>query len=554
LRDEIRRAVDTEALLAGENRLLEMVALGCSLPIVLDGLCQLVEDTASGCHCSIVLLDSGGTTVQHGAAPSLPASYNESIHGRPAEREAGPCGMAACLRTQVIVADVAADTQWDTHGWRALALAHGLRSCWSTPILSLTGKALGTFAIYQHEPGSPTPLQQDLIAQFTHIASIAIERAQGEAALKRSEAFLAKAQRLSSTGSFSWCIDTGEITWSEQTYRIYEIDPGVPVPFELVGTRIHPEDRLWFRELVERAQRDGTDLEFEHRLQMPDLSVKYLHVVAQGTLDQSGQLEYLGAVQDVTERRLSEDALSKVRSELAHVARVTMLGALTASIAHEVNQPLSGIVTNASTCLRMLAEDPPDVEGACETARRTIRDGNRAADVIARLRSLFARQGTAAEPVDLNEATREVIALSWSEIQRARVNVRAELADELPVVTGDRVQLQQVVLNLVLNALEAMSGVEDRPRQLVVRTEQDEGDRVRLTVRDSGAGFDPRNQERLFEAFYTTKRDGMGIGLSISRSIVESHHGRLWATFNEGSGATFCFSIPRRPQPVAAAH
>jgi signal transduction histidine kinase len=554
VRDGIGRVVDTEALLAGENRLLEMVALGCSLPAVLDGLCQLVEDTASGCHCSIVLLDSGGTTIQHGAAPSLPASYNESIHGRPADREAGPCGMAACLRAQVIVADVAADTQWDTHGWRALALAHGLRSCWSTPILSLTGKALGTFAIYQHEPGSPTPLQQDLIAQFTHIASIAIERAQGEAALKRSEAFLAKAQRLSSTGSFSWCIETGEITWSEQTYRIYEIDPGVPVTFELVGTRIHPEDRPWFQELVERAERDGTDLEFEHRLQMPDRSVKYLHVVAQGTRDDTGRLEYLGAVQDVTERRLSEDALSKVRSELAHVARVTMLGALTASIAHEVNQPLSGIVTNASTCLRMLAGDPPDVEGACETARRTIRDGNRAADVIARLRSLFGRQGAAAESVDLNEATREVIALSWSEIQRARVNVRTELADELPAVTGDRVQLQQVVLNLVLNALEAMSGVEDRPRQLVVRTERDEGDRVRLTVRDSGAGFDPRNLERLFEAFYTTKRDGMGIGLSISRSIVESHRGRLWATVDEGPGATFCFSIPRRPQPVAAAH
>lgn len=542
----------TEALLAGEKRLLEMVAWGCSLPVVLDGLCQLVEDTASGCHCSIVLLDPGGTTIQHGAAPSLPAGYNDSIHGRPADHEAGPCGMAACLRTQVIVADVAADMQWDACGWRSLALEHGLRSCWSTPILSLAGKALGTFAIYQHEPGSPTPLQQDLIEQFTHIASIAIERAQSEAALKRSEAFLAKAQRLSSTGSFSWCVATGEITWSEQTYRIYGIDPGVPVTFELVGTRMHPEDRQWFQELVERAQREGRDLEFEHRLQMPDLSVKYLHVVAQGVRDQSGQQEYIGAVQDVTERRLAENALSEVRSALAHMSRATTLGALTASIAHEVNQPLSGIITNASTCLRMLADDPPNVEGARETARRTIRDGNRASDVIARLRSLFGKKGTAAEAVDLNEATREVIALSWSEIQRARVNVRTELEDGLPAVTGDRVQLQQVVLNLVLNALEAMSGVDDRPRQLVVGTGREEGDRVRLTVQDSGAGFDPQNLDRLFEAFYTTKRSGMGIGLSISRSIVESHQGRLWAVPNGGPGATFSFSIPRRPQPVAA--
>jgi FixJ family two-component response regulator/signal transduction histidine kinase len=538
-----------EALLAGEKRLLEMIARGCSLPVVLDGLCQLVEDTASGCHCSIVLLDPSGTKVQKGAAPSLPASYNEAIDGWPVTREAGPCGMAACLKTQVIVPDIAADTRWDASGWRTLALDHGLRSCWSTPILSLAGKVLGTFALYQHEPGSPTPLQLDLIEQFTHIASIAIERAQNEAALKRSEAFLAKAQRLSSTGSFSWCLATGEITWSEQTYRIYEIDPAVPATFELVGARIHPEERQWFQELVEQAQREGKDLEFEHRLQMPDLSVKWLHVVAHGTRGQDGRLEYIGAVQDVTERRRSEDALSKLRSELAHVARVGTLGALTASIAHEVNQPLSGIITNAGTCLRMLAENPPNIEGASETARRTIRDGNRAAEVIARLRSLFEKKGTTAESVDLNEATREVIALSWSEIQRAQVILRMELADDLPVVQGDRVQLQQVVLNLLLNAAEAMSGVEDRPRHLVVRTEH-EGDRVRLTVQDSGPGFDPQDLDRLFEAFYTTKQNGMGIGLSVSRSIIESHQGRLWAAPNEGPGAGFSFSLPRPAERV----
>lgn len=560
MQDETRSAVDTipglvrsaeraEALLAGEKRLLEMIAWGCSLPVVLDGLCQLVEDTASGCHCSIVLLDPSGKRIQKGAAPSLPSSYNEAIDGRPVTHDAGPCGMAACLKTQVIVPDVAVDERWDASGWRALALAHGLRSCWSTPILSLAGKVLGTFALYQHEPGSPTPLHLELIDQFTHIASIAIERAQNEAALKRSEAFLAKAQRLSSTGSFAWCLATGEITWSEQTYRIYEIDPAVPATFELAGTRIHPEERQWFQELVERAQREGKDLEFEHRLQMPDLSVKWLHVVAHGTRDLDGRLEYIGAVQDVTERRRSEDALSKLRSELAHVARVTTLGALTASIAHEVNQPLSGIITNAGTCLRMLAENPPNVEGASETARRTIRDGNRAADVIARLRSLFGKQDTAAESVDLNEATREVIALSGSEIQRARVILRTELADDLPAVTGDRVQLQQVVLNLLLNAAEAMSGVDDRPRHLVVRTEH-EGDRVRLTVQDSGPGVDPQDLDRLFEAFYTTKDDGMGIGLSISRSIIEGHQGRLWAAPNEGPGATFSFSLPRPAERV----
>ena len=367
---------------------------------------------------------------------------------------------------------------------------------------------------------------------------------QDDAQLKRSEAFLAEGQRLSSTGSFSWSLANDQLTWSEQTYRIYEIDPATPVAFLSVMNAIHPEDMSMCKEKVQGAVRDGRDFELEFRLPLPGSSLKYLYVVAHATRDQDGQLEYIGAVQDVTERRLSEDALEKVRSELAHVARVTTLGALTASIAHEVNQPLSGIITNASTCLRMLAADPPNIEGARETARRAIRDGNRAADVIKRLRALFSNNGTAIESVDLNEATREVLALSSSELQRGGVLVRRELAEELPIVTGDRVQLQQVILNLVLNASEAMSQVYDRPRQLVIRTDRHNSDGVRLSVQDTGVGIEPSNVERLFDAFYTTKHDGMGVGLSVSRSIVERHHGRLWAEPNDGPGATFSFSIP----------
>jgi signal transduction histidine kinase len=434
-----------------------------------------------------------------------------------------------------------------------LALAHGLKSCWSTPIYSLAGQVLGTFAILQRTPASPTPLQQDLIAQVTHIASIAIERAQDEAALKRSEAFLAQGQHLSSTGSFSWRVATDQITWSEEAYRIFEFDDAVPVTLELIGSRVHPDDLPLWQDIIDRSRDEGHDFEFELRLRMPDQSVKYLHTIAQGTRDQEGRLEYIGAVQDVTERRRSEEALGMARSELAHVARVTSLGALTASIAHEVNQPLSGIITNAGTCLRMLAADPPDVDGARETARRTIRDGNRASDVIARLRALFSKTASTTESVDLNEATREVIALSSSELQRSRVILRPEFADDLPPVTGDRVQLQQVILNLLLNASDAMSGVDDRPRQLAIRTARDEDDRVRLTVQDVGVGLEPHTVDKLFDAFYTTKNSGMGIGLSVSRSIIERHHGRLWAVPNDGPGATFSFSIPRKPESVTGA-
>jgi C4-dicarboxylate-specific signal transduction histidine kinase len=374
--------------------------------------------------------------------------------------------------------------------------------------------------------------------------------------LERSEAFLAEGQHLSQIGTFSWRVAADEVTWSEQLYRIYEVESGVPVTLELVRTRVHPEDVGLLEKVVEQARDGRHHFEWQYRLLMPDDSIKYLHAVAHATQDQDGQLEYLAAVQDVTARRLSEEALDKARAQLADVARVTSHGVLTASIAHELNQPLSGIITNASTCLRMLAADAPDVEGARETARRTIRDGNRASEVIARLRALFTKEEPTPEVVDLNEATREVIALSTSDLQRNRVILRQELADDLPPVYGDRVQLQQVILNLLRNASDAMSGIDGRPRQLRIGTARDEGDHVRVMVQDAGGGFAPENADKLFEAFYTTKTSGMGMGLSVSRSIIERHQGRIWAAANDGPGATFSFSIPAAPgvgAPRAAA-
>jgi PAS domain S-box-containing protein len=385
---------------------------------------------------------------------------------------------------------------------------------------------------------------------FTGFVRDISKRKQAEQALRRSEAFLAEGQHLGQIGSFSWRVATDEITWSAELYRIYELEIGVPVTLELIRSRVHPEDVSLIEKMkmVDQAREGGHDFEWQFRLLMPDHSIKYMHAVAHATRDQDGQLEYMASVQDVTARRLAEEARDNARSELTHVARVTSLGTLTASIAHELNQPLSGIVTNASTCMRMLAADPPNVDGARETARRTIRDGNRASEMITRLRALFSKKEATNESVDLNDATREVLALSSSELQRNRVILRPELADDLPLVTGDRVQLQQVILNLVRNASDAMSGVDDRPRQLLIRTELDEGDRVRLTVQDAGVGFDPQAADRLFESFYTTKNDGMGIGLSVSRSIIERHYGRLWAIPNNGPGVAFSFSIPRRPE------
>ena len=364
-----------------------------------------------------------------------------------------------------------------------------------------------------------------------------------EEALRRSEAFLAQGEAVSETGSFFWRVETNEIRWSNALYRIFEFEPGSPVSLDRIGTSVYPEDLPLLADMVSRAE-SGRDFEYEHRLSFPDGRIKHIHLVAHAVRQPDGRVEYIGAAQNITGRRQADQALSKVRSELAHVARVSALGALTASIAHEVNQPLSGIITNASTCLRMLGADPPNIDGARETARRTIRDGNRAAEVITRLRALFSKKEALVEQVDLNEAVREVVALSVNELRRSRVVLRQEFADDLPLVAGDRVQLQQVVLNLILNATDAMSDVDDRVRQLTIKTELDEDDRLRLSVRDSGIGIDPVSASTIFDAFYTTKPGGMGIGLSVSRSIIDRHQGRLWARSNEGPGATFSFSIP----------
>ncbi|WP_051355451.1 sensor histidine kinase [Mesorhizobium erdmanii] len=241
---------------------------------------------------------------------------------------------------------------------------------------------------------------------------------------------------------------------------------------------------------------------------------------------------------------LAFTAAARARSDLAHVARVATLNTMTTSIAHEINQPLAGILANANTCIRMLAANPPNLEGVAETVRRTIRDADRASKIIKRLRTMLSKKESFAEEVDLNIAVKEVIALSSAELQTAGALLHTDFTDNLPVVDADRVQLQQVILNLLLNAAEAMAGVDDRPRKLVVKSGADGEGNVAISIRDSGTGIDPSDTEKLFETFYTTKPNGMGIGLSVCRSIIEGHHGRIWATANDGHGATFHFSIP----------
>jgi len=387
-----------------------------------------------------------------------------------------------------------------------------------------------------------------VVARWYGVNTDIEDRKRAEAELRRANDHLTEAQRLSHTGSFTSDLENDEHFWSDEFYRICEFELGSTVTIQRLGDIVHPEDAALYHDAIGRAIA-GADPVFHFRI-VTSRGVKHLRGFAHRIADRP---VFVGAVQDVTAGKIAEEALNKASAKLAHVSKVTTMSALTASIAHEINQPLSGIITNADTCLRLLDATPADIDGARDTARRTIRDGHRASAVVARLRALFSKKEFTPEPFDLSEATREIIALSSHDLRRHRVVLQPELADDLPMIIGDRIQVQQVIVNLLRNASDAMADVHDRPRHLFIKTERDDGTFVRLSVRDAGVGLPSQDLEPLFDAFYTTKTGGMGIGLFVSRSIIERHQGRLWAVPNEGGcGATFSFAIPQARQSASS--
>jgi PAS domain S-box-containing protein len=370
------------------------------------------------------------------------------------------------------------------------------------------------------------------------------ERKEAENALRQSEMYLAEAQRLSRTGSFGWRSGSDEIIWSEETFRIFGFDKAPSIKRATVIQRIHPDDRARVLRTTGRALSDWKDFEHGYRLLMPDGSVKHVHVRGHAVKDRSSGIDFVGAVSDVTARKEAEAELHEAQANLAHVTRVTALGELAASIAHEVNQPLAAVVTHASACQRWLDREPPDLNEARGTLQSIVADGNRAGEVIQRVRALVNKTADQKAPLHINEVVNEVISLLQHELLSHAVSLRLELSPALGLVLADRIQLQQVILNLVINAVEAMQPIADRPRELVIRTRQDDAHQILVTVRDCGVGLAAGNADRLFEAFFTTKSSGMGMGLSICRSIVEAHGGRLSASGNVGPGATFQFTLP----------
>jgi PAS domain S-box-containing protein len=370
------------------------------------------------------------------------------------------------------------------------------------------------------------------------------DRKRAERALRRSEAYLAEAQRLSRTGSFCWKINSGDNYWSKETYSIMGFDETVQPAIELVMQRVHPDDRKLVEEQINRAFRGEHNLDYENRLLMPDGTIKHVHVRAHHQVYENDEKELVGALIDVTAARQAQDALQTALTELAHASRVATLGEMSASIAHEVNQPLAAIVSNGEATLRWLGRDIPDIGEARAAAGQVVKSAHRASEVIKKIREFSKKTDPEMTRLDINDIVEEAATLVRHEALRYNVGMHVELASGLRPVRGDRTQLQQVLVNLTVNGMQAMSTIDDRERILVIRTEQRQPNQVLLAVKDFGIGVAPDKADQLFGAFYTTKPDGLGIGLSICRSIVEAHSGRIWASANAGPGMTFQFTIP----------
>ena len=372
------------------------------------------------------------------------------------------------------------------------------------------------------------------------------ERKEAEVRLRRSEAYQAESQKMSHTGSWVWNLQTKDLFWSDEHFRIFGFEPGAVVPtYELAISCVHPEERGAVEREFSAAVEKRDNYSRDCRIVRPNGEVRYIRSIARPELDATGELvEYIGTAMDVTERFEAEAALRRSQEALAHVTRALSLGELTSSIAHELNQPLAAIVANGSAALRWMDRDKPELEEVRSAVTSIIRDGTRAGEVLRRIRQFVQRGSPSKAPVAIGRLLYDANSSIQAEARASDVSIRMHVADKLPLVLADRVQLQQVVMNLMMNAIEAMVSLRGRPRILQIVADAPTAGEIRIAVTDSGEGFDPDKAKQIFNAFYTTKATGLGLGLAISRSVVEEHGGRLSASSQPGEGTTFELTLP----------
>src|SRR5438094_5285477 len=532
-----------EPFYAGQGRILEMIATSAPLADILTKIVLLMEAEADGLRCSIQLLSNDGKRVRLGAAPNLPKAYVKAIDGLPIGPRVGSCGTAMYLKRPVLVTDVLTDPLWADY--RDLAKSCGLRACWSTPIISSHGDVLGSFAMYRQEPRGPNAEETRLTEIATHIAGIAIERQQDHSMLREREARISLAAESADLAFWVLYPEQNTVWMSEKGRAMYGLTPLEPLTRESFMSRIHPDERVAVQAAFERARVSQETFEIEHRIVVPDGKVRWVIVRGRCLWDEHGNvLEIICVTIDLSAQRQADLQLQVQREELARLSSIALMGEMTASLGHELNQPLAAIANNAAAARRFFDRGQIDPAMIKELLADITAASHRAGEVINGIRGMARKGKSTRSRLNLNDVIRDTLRLVRSDILIRETAVVTDFDSLLPDVEAAPVQIQQVLLNLIMNALDAVEALPPPERRIIISTRSLNGKSAEVSVRDFGTGLPVDRAEKVFDHFFSTKAEGMGMGLTIARSIVEAHAGTLGAEDAEGGGALFFFHLP----------
>lgn len=540
---DITAIKEEEFFRGGQSQVLEMIAADKPLVDVLTSLVLLMEGQSEGLRCSILTLSRDGKHVLHGAAPSIPEAYVKAVNGLAIGPRNGSCGTAMFTRKPVVVTDVMTSPLWADY--RELAEICGLSACWSTPIISPQGVVLGSFAMYREEKRGPLPEEDRLTNIATHIAGIAIERQRQQEMLREREARISLAAESADLAFWSLYPEDGTAWMSEKGRAIYGFEPDAKLTCDSILSRIHPDERAKIKAEYDSECAIHGKFENEHRLLLPYGKVRWVIMRGRCIKDETGKIiETIGVTVDVSAQKQADLQLQVQREEMAHRNRVSLMGEMTASFAHEINQPLTAIANNAAAARRFIERGNIDPALLQELLQALIADSRRAGDVIQGIRSLVRKDTSVHTQLDLNAVIEDTVRLVSTDVVSRESVVTTELDPRLPQINAAPVQIQQIFLNLIMNALDASEGLNPSERRIIVSTRSDKGDVAEVTVRDFGIGLPQDRPDKIFDHFFTTKQKGMGMGLAIVKSIVEAHGGTITAENAPERGARIVVRLP----------